>query len=134
MEEQNPRSNDENEEDQEMGHMGSLLEGCNLHNRSFTSTNATPQDPVPSTILKNKCVVVSGWFWPPTIREGIEQLIQANGGTMKQSVSKQVDFILMGERPEKNKISAGRRLGTHMVGLPSLHCLLDRELDWELFL
>jgi hypothetical protein len=53
---------------------------------------------------------------------------------MKQSVSKKGDFILMGERPGKNKISAGRRLGTHMVGLPSLHCLLDGELDWELFL
>ncbi len=52
---------------------------------------------------------------------------------MKQSVSKKVNFILMGERPGKNKISAGRRLGTHMVGGPSLHCLPDGELDWELF-
>jgi NAD-dependent DNA ligase len=134
MEEQNPRSNDENEEDQEMGHMGSPLEGHNLHNTSFTSANVTPQDPVPSTILNNKCVVVSGWFGSPAIREGIKQLIQANGGTMKQSVSKMVNVILVGERPGKNKISAGRRLGTHMVGLPSLHRLLDRESDWELFL
>jgi hypothetical protein len=134
MEEQNLRSNDENEEDQEMGHTGSPLEGRNLHNTSFTSANATPQDPVPSTILNNKCVVVSGWFGSPTIREGIEQLIQANGGTMKQSVSNKVDFILMGERPGKNKISAGRRLGTHMVGLTSLHHLVHGELDWELFL
>ena len=129
MEEQNPRSNDENKEDQEMSHTGSLLEGRNLHNMSFTSANATPQDPVPSTILNNRCVVVSRWFGSPAIREGIEQLIQANGGTMKQLVSKMVDFILVGEQPGKNKISAGRRLGTHMVGLPSLHCLLDGELD-----
>jgi NAD-dependent DNA ligase len=93
-----------------------------------------PQDPVPSTILNNKCVVVSGWFGSPTIREGIEQLIQANGGTMKQSFSKKVDFTLVGEQPGKNKISAGRRLGTHMVGLPSLHCLLDGESNWDLFL
>jgi hypothetical protein len=53
---------------------------------------------------------------------------------MKQSVSKKVNFILVGEQPGKNKISAGWRLGTHMVGLPSLHCLLDGESDWELFL
>jgi hypothetical protein len=134
MEEQNSRSKDENKEDQEMGHTGSPLEGCNLHNTSFTSANATPQDPVPSTILNNKCIVVSGWFGSPTIREGIRQLIKAIRGTMKQSVSKKVDFILVGEGPGKNKISAGRRLGTHMVGLPSLYCLLDGELDWELFL
>jgi hypothetical protein len=87
MEEQNSRSNDENKEDQEMGHTGSPLEGQNLHNTSFTSTNATPQDPVPSTILNNKCIVVSGWFGSPEIREVIELLIQANGGTMKQSIS-----------------------------------------------
>jgi NAD-dependent DNA ligase len=132
MEEKNPRNNDENEEDQEMGHAGSPLEGRNLYNTSFTSTNVTSQDPVPSTILNNKCVVVSGWFGSPAIREGIEQLIQANGGTMKQSVSKKVDFILVGERPGKNKISAGRRLGTNMVGLPSLHCLLDRGVRLEI--
>jgi hypothetical protein len=117
-----------------MGHTGSPLEGHNLHNTSFTSAHATPQDPVPSTILNNKCVVVSGWFGSPAIREGTKQLIQANRGTMKQSVSKKVNFILVGEQPGKNNISAGRRLGTHMVGLPSLHCLLDGELDWELFL
>jgi NAD-dependent DNA ligase len=134
MEEQNPRSNDENEEDQEMGHMGNLLEGHNLHNTSFTSANATSQDPVQSTILNNKCVVVSGWFGAITIREGIKQFIQANRGTMKQSVSKKADYILVGEQPGKNKISAGRRLDTHMVGLPSLHCLLDGESDWELSL
>jgi hypothetical protein len=134
MEEQNPRCNDGNEEGQEMGHTGSLLEGRNLYNTSFTSTNATPQDPVPSTILNNKCIVVSGWFGSPAIREGIEQLIQANGGRIKQSVSKKVDFILVGDRPGKNKILAGRRLGTHMVGLPSLYCFLDGESDWELFL
>jgi NAD-dependent DNA ligase len=102
MEAQNSRSNNENKEDQEMGHTGSLLEGRNLHNTSFTSTNATPQDPVPSTILNNKCVLVSGWFGSPAIREGMEQLIQTNGGTMKQSVSKKVGFILVGERPGKN--------------------------------
>jgi hypothetical protein len=134
IEEQNPRSNNKNEEDQEMGHMGSPLGGRNLHKMSFTIANATTQDPVLSTILNNKCVVVSRWFGSPASREGIEQLIQANGGTMKQSVSKKVAFILVGEQPGKNKISAGRRLGTHMVGLPSLHCLLDRESDWELFL
>jgi hypothetical protein len=40
----------------------------------------------------------------------------------------------VGDQPGKNKILAGSRLGTHMVGLPFLHCLLDGELDWELFL
>ncbi len=97
IEEQNPRCNNGNEEGQEMGHRGSPLEGHNLHNTSFTSANATPQDPVPSTILNNKCIVVSGWFGSPAIRERIEQLIQANGGTIKQSVSKKVDFILVGD-------------------------------------
>jgi NAD-dependent DNA ligase len=118
MEEQNPRRNDEKKEDQEMGHMGSPLEGRNLHNTSFTSANATPQDPVPSTILNNKCIVVTGWFRSPAIREGIEQLVQANGGTMKQSVSKKVDFILVDERPGMNKISAGRRLGLTVLDCP----------------
>jgi NAD-dependent DNA ligase len=116
-----------------MGHTGSPLEGRNLHNTSFTSANVSPQDPVPSTILNNKCIVVSRWFGSPAIREGIEQLIQANGGTMKQSVSKKVNFILVGDQPGKNKFLSGRRLGTHMVGQPSLHCLLD-GLDWLLFL
>jgi hypothetical protein len=45
MEEQNPRSNNENKEDQEMGHTGSPLDGRNLHNMSFTSANATPSRP-----------------------------------------------------------------------------------------
>jgi NAD-dependent DNA ligase len=134
LEEERPKSDNGNEEDQEMGNTGSPLEGRNLHNTSFTSTNATAKNPVPSTILINKCVVVSGWFGSLAITEGIKQLIQANGGMLKQSVSRKVDFILVGDRPGKNKILAGRRLGTYMVGLPSLHCLLDKELDWELFL
>jgi NAD-dependent DNA ligase len=134
MGEENPRSKDENKEDQEMGHTGSPLEGCNPHNTSFISTNATAQDPVPSTILTNKCVVVSGWFGSFAIREGIEQLIQANGGTLKKSVSRKVDFVLVGDQPGKLKITSGRKLGIHMVGLPSLHHFLDGKGDWELFL
>jgi hypothetical protein len=133
MEEENLRSNDENEEDQEMGHTGSPLEGRNLNNTSFTSTNATAQDPVPSPILTNKCMV-SRWFGSLIIREGIEQHIQANGGTLKKSVSRKVDFVLVGDRPGKLKITSGRKLGIHMVGLPSLHRLLDGKVDWELFL
>jgi NAD-dependent DNA ligase len=134
MGEENPRSDNENEEDQEMGHTDSLLEGRNLHNTSFTSTNATAQDPVPSTINTNKCVVVSGWFGSLVIREEIKQLIQANGGMLKKSVSRKVDFALVGDQPGKLKITLGRKLGIHMVGLPSLNCLLDRKMDWELFL
>jgi NAD-dependent DNA ligase len=79
-------------------------------------------------------VVVSGWFGSLAIREGIKHLIQANRGTLMKSDSKKVDFVLVGDQPEKLKITSGRKLGIHMVGLPSLHRLLDGKVDWELFL
>jgi hypothetical protein len=53
---------------------------------------------------------------------------------LKKSVSRKVDFVLVGDGPGKLKITSGRKLGIHMVGLPALHRLLDGKVDWELFL
>ncbi len=73
-----------------------------------------------TSMLSNKKVVVSGTLQNYS-RESIKAKIRAMGGKPVSSISKNTDFLLIGEKPSENKIAKARRLNIKIIKkLPTL--------------
>lgn len=73
--------------------------------------------------LQNKNFVITGTFAELT-REQITQLIIDNGGQVKSSVSKNIDYLLAGESAG-SKLTKAQDLAIAIIDLPKLKQLLD---------
>lgn len=58
--------------------------------------------------------VVSGVFKDYS-REEIKQLVETNGGTIKSSVSKNVDFLIAGDKMGPSKLEKAKNLGVNLL-------------------
>ena len=61
-------------------------------------------------------------------REAVAARIEAAGGTVKSSVSKKVDYLVVGEAPGGNKVAAAEKHGTKQLNEAALYALLGTEM------
>lgn len=73
--------------------------------------------------LSGKTFVITGTLMT-TKREKMESMIQEAGGNTKKSVTKAVDYLVVGVEPGNNKISAADRLGTPKIDEETLYQML----------
>ena len=64
--------------------------------------------------LAGKSFVVSGVFTNFS-RDGIKESIEANGGTVKGSVSKKIDFLLAGDESGPSKLEKAKKEGVALL-------------------
>lgn len=63
-----------------------------------------------SSVLEGKSFVVTGNFGTPQRRKEIEQLVELNGGKLLSGVSKNLNFVVAGEKPGESKIEKANQL------------------------
>jgi len=63
--------------------------------------------------LQNTHIVITGKL--SEVRNDFEDIIIANGGVFKTSVSNSTDYLVMGEKPGKTKVSKAKQLGVPVI-------------------
>ena len=63
--------------------------------------------------LENTHIVITGKL--SDIRDNFEATIIANGGVFKKCVSNSTNYLVMGEKPGKTKISKAKQLGVPVI-------------------
>ncbi len=75
--------------------------------------------------LFEKVFVITGTL-PGFSRDQAKQLIEANGGKVTDSVSKNTDYLLLGEEPG-SKFDKAKKLGVAIIGMDELTRLLENK-------
>jgi DNA ligase (NAD+) len=70
--------------------------------------------PIETLLLAGKTFVLTGTL-PTMSRQGVEALIKQHGGRVTSSVSKNTDYLLVGESPGENKYNKARQLGVPTI-------------------
>ncbi len=68
-----------------------------------------------SNVLEGLSIVVSGSFATPRRRKELEQLVEAYGGKLADSVSAKTAFIVAGENMGPSKLEKAKKLGVKIV-------------------
>ena len=61
-------------------------------------------------------------------REAVSERIEKAGGVVKSSVSKGVNYLVMGDGAGNNKKAAAEKLGTTILSEEALYQMLGQEL------
>ncbi|CAM6040821.1 unnamed protein product [Sphagnum compactum] len=77
--------------------------------------------------LQGKVVVITGEF-KEFSREELEQLVQANGGQVRKSVTAKTTFVVAGENPGPTKMTRAMQLGVEVHDIVFLKELLELNL------
>lgn len=77
--------------------------------------------------LSGKTFVITGSLLSGT-RDQIAEKIEKAGGTVKGSVSKKVDFLVVGSDPGTNKLTSADKCGTLKISEEELYALLGVEM------
>jgi NAD-dependent DNA ligase len=77
--------------------------------------------------LQGKVVVITGEF-KEFSREELEQLVQANGGQVRKSVTSKTTFVVAGENPGPTKMTRAMQLGVEVHDIVFLKELLELNL------
>ena len=76
-------------------------------------------------ILKNKTFMFTGKL-NGISRAEAKSLIEKNSGTTLSNVNKNLNFLVVGEKPTKKKLDQARILGTKIISLEDLKKLLNQ--------
>jgi DNA ligase (NAD+) len=87
-------------------------------------TNEEPAIDRGEQLLAGKSFLITGTLSKP--RKEIEGLIKNNGGTIKSSVSKSLDYLIAGESPGSKKDKA-EKAGVEIINEEKLHNLLNNK-------
>jgi DNA ligase (NAD+) len=87
-------------------------------------TNEEPAIDRGEQLLAGKSFLITGTLSKP--RKEIESLIKNNGGTIKSSVSKSLDYLIVGESPGSKKDKA-EKAGVEIINEEKLHNLLNNK-------
>ena len=79
--------------------------------------------------LAGRTLVLTGAL-PTLSRERATELIQAAGGTVTSSVSKNTDYLIAGQSPG-SKLEKAARLGVQTIDEQGLQALLDGAEAWR---
>lgn len=77
-----------------------------------------------SEIFSNMTFVITGTISGYT-REGIKEIIQQNGGKVSDSVSKNTNYLVVGEQPG-SKLEKAKNLGVKIIDIQELNLMLDK--------
>lgn len=90
----------------------------------FALQKKVPAEGLP---LSGKRLLVSGTF-EGIPRERIINYIEENGGIYASSVSKNLDYLIVGENPGPSKIEKAQKLGIRILSLTELEALVGRPI------
>ena len=76
-------------------------------------------------ILKNKTFLVTGKL-KEISRAEIKSLIEANSGTTVSSVSKKLDFLIIGEKPTNRKVNTAKELNIKIINQDQFLKMLNK--------
>ena len=77
-----------------------------------------------SGILKNKTFMFTGKLIGISRAEA-KSLIEKNSGTTLSSITKNLNFLVIGEKPTKRKVDQAKNLGIKIISQDDLKKLLD---------
>ncbi len=75
-------------------------------------------------VLKDKCFMFTGKLNGMSRAEA-KSLIEKNSGSTLSSVNKNLDYLVVGEKPTKRKIEQAKNLGINIISLGELKSLLN---------
>ena len=75
-------------------------------------------------ILKNKSFMFTGKL-DGISRAEVKSLIEKNSGTTLSTVNKNLDFLVIGEKPTKRKVEQAKNIGIKVISLNELKKLLN---------
>ena len=76
-------------------------------------------------ILKNKTFMFTGKL-NGISRAEAKSLIEKNSGTTLSNVNKNLNFLIVGDKPKKKKLDQARIFGTKIISLEDLKKLLNQ--------
>jgi DNA ligase (NAD+) len=96
-----------------------LIDDLRHHGLQMEGVQAAAEGP-----LSGKTLVITGTL-PGMSREGATEKIEAAGGKVTGSVSKNTDYVVVGDDPGGSKFNKAQELGTEQLDEPALVKLLE---------